>query len=266
MKILSVVLSAFAALFPSAAFSADSLLYYDPDANHQAIVSISNAFNTYLTNQKVDVKFQAVQNKEQFESLMQQGGGNVAIVSAAYVRDPKASVKLKPVLVPAQKGEVYYRKWLMDKGDDKTPFSAKTIAVTLPNKSALNEASDAIVTGLKKSGINAGGVIVVPVGKDIDALLALAFGTVQAALVTPSSFEVLRRINPSAAQQLHKVYETDNILRPPFCTRAGGAASPTLLAALSQMKNDDEGKRALQTMGFDDWVTFQPTMLTAGDK
>ena len=41
--------------------------------------------------------------------------------------------------------------------------------------------------------------MVIPVAKDIDALFALTFGHVQGALVTPSSLDVLKRVNPAAA-------------------------------------------------------------------
>ena len=41
--------------------------------------------------------------------------------------------------------------------------------------------------------------MVVPVAKDIDALFALTFGHVQGALVTPSSLDVLKKVNPNAA-------------------------------------------------------------------
>ncbi len=57
------------------------------------------------------------------------------------------------------------------------------------------------------------GVHVIPVAKDIDALLALSFGQVQAALVTPDSVEVLKRINPGASAKFRTVYTTSPILR-----------------------------------------------------
>lgn len=75
------------------------------------------------------------------------------------------------------------------------------------------------------------GARIVTVPKDIDALLALSFGQVDAALVTPISVDVLREVNPQVASKFRILAETAKILRSPpmhggrpTVWRAGGGA------------------------------------------
>ncbi len=230
------------------------IAFYDPDANHQAILSIMNGFNAFLKNEGVPLRFQPVMSTEKLEELLRSSSVDFAIVSSSYLKEHPS--RLKPLLVPEANGQHSYRKVLIDRGVGEPNLAGKNIAATTGEG---KDRGSTVLAMLKRAGIPADGALVIPVAKDVDALLALSFGQVQAALVTPTSVEVLKRINPVAAKSLRKIYETDPILRAPLCA-VGTATNTQLLAALQRMEQDPDGRRAIRSLGFDRWVVYQSNM------
>ena len=107
------------------------------------------------------------------------------------------------------------------------------------------------------------------VSKDIDALLALVFGRVEGAIVTPGSIEVLKHINPVGFYKIRVVVELERVLHPPLC-RYGKELRPgadtVIIDMFKTMMEDDAGRRAAHTLGYDSWVEFDNKMITAGVK
>ncbi len=243
--------------------SPDLLLFYDPDANHQAIVNISSWFNNYLRDSDSGLSFQPVKDRKTFEKLLRQPTTKFAIVSSAFLRDSRGK-GLNALLVPSMAGDVYYRKKLFDKGQGTAgDLSGANIAATVTGADA-NKGGESVLAGLRRTGLKLTNAHIIPVSKDIDALLALSFGQVQAALVTPSSVEVLKRINPAAVASFRAVIETKPILRSPLCAVTDNTTvgeRDAMSRAIATMGEDENGRKAMRTLGFDQWVTFDLSMV-----
>ena len=241
---------------------AGRIVYFDPDANHQAIVNIATWFTDYLASASVELVFQAVESREAFERLLADPKTRFALVSSSYVAT--ADARLDPILVPQVGGDPFYYKVLIDVGTgDGRELSGKNLAASVIAKPGSSNFKE-LLQGLAAGGVRVDGVHVIPVAKDIDALLALSFGQVQAALVTPESVEVLKRINPGVAAKFRAVYRTSPILRAPMCEvgkKSSARERANLVSALQRMSQSDDGRKAMRTMGFEGWLPFQPEML-----
>jgi ABC-type amino acid transport substrate-binding protein len=244
---------------------ADTLVYYDPDANYQAIVAITSLYNAFFRTARIDLTFQPVQTRAAFEKLVGKESASFAIVSSEYLLKVSSPVKLTPLLVPSSAGDTSYRKLLVDRGsgDGRPDWSGKRIATTVVGANPL-AARLAVLELLRRAGIRSSDVSVIMVSKDIDALMAISYGTVDAAVVSPGSLAVHRRIQPKAAAALRTVFQTDPILRSPLCivaNRASSARRDRVVEALRRMGKDKIGREAILSMGFDQWVPFDTGML-----
>jgi ABC-type phosphate/phosphonate transport system substrate-binding protein len=239
------------------------LVFYDPNANHQAILNITSRFNRFLKDAAPSLRFQPVQKRAQFEALLADPRTVLAIVASSYLEEG-ARTDLTPVLVPSARGDVYFRKRLVDRGKGKPgDLRGKRVAAAATTSVQVDAAREVLRT-LQAGGLDVTQVIAIPVAKDIDALLALSFGQVEAALVTPESIEVLKRINPSAAASFRTVFETSPRLRSPLCSVGARLPRPeldALVAALLQMHAHESGGAAVKILGFDRWVPFAAGML-----
>ena len=241
------------------------ILFYEPDANYHAIAQITQWFNQYLASSNLGYTFQPVQNAKDFE--MQLSNRNVAfvIVSSTYLRETDA--KLTPLLVPANDEDVYYRKVLVAKeGTTASALTGKNIAAALSggNRTA---AITALKTELKQASTPVTPGMVVPVAKDIDALFALTFGHVQGALVTPSSLDVLKKVNPNAAASVKAIYESDPILRAPLAavnSRVNADERERFIKTLQSMYQDTNGRKVMSSLAFNGWRQYEASMLKQG--
>jgi hypothetical protein len=233
-------------------------LLYDPDTNHGDIVAITAAFNKFLAGIEEGTTFQAVQKPEAFVSLAKDEQSKFAIVSSAYLS--AKDVKLTPLLIPSLHGDIYYRKVLLSSTQmaSSKDLRSKNVAVTGAGNPTLakrtqDELNDAGVTG----------AMLINVPKDVDALLALYFGQVDAALVAPASIEVLKRVNPSAVTSLKVLLETKKILRSPLCVisdRADSQEAQKMLTAFKGIAGTPQGRDLMRHMAIDSWVPYQSWM------
>lgn len=241
------------------------IVYFDPDANHQAIVEVSNWFNRYLDGGDTGLSFQALSSREDLEKILHSEDVAFAMVPSHMLQKP-GMMHLEPMLVPVRNRDPYYRKLLMDRREG-TPgdLRGRKIAATLRGGNDAT-AKMAVLQGLARANVQVSSALVIPVSKDIDGLLALAFGQVDAALVTRESLKVLARINPRATKGLREILQTPRILRSPLTilrNRSSNQLRLKLSTALKKMAQDPAGRRAMSMLGFDDWMAFEPSMLEA---
>jgi ABC-type phosphate/phosphonate transport system substrate-binding protein len=231
------------------------VVFYDPDANHEAILQISSWFTKFLQAIDPEMKLQPVRSIGAYESLQKKGQVAFAILPSSYVRTQLKRGSIVPLLIPSKGNSVDYQKVLFAKSKDTKP---KTLAVTSGGASTKE-----LTAALKSAGIPVDGVTVIPVSKDVDALLALVFGQVDAAVVKLESLEVVKTIQPQAAATLQRLQETRPITRPPFVAMSGVSAEDQakVVAAMKAMNKNASGARAMRSLGVDAWVTFEASML-----
>lgn len=94
---------------------------------------------------------------------------------------------------------------------------------------------------------------VIPVPKDIDALLAVGFGQVDAAFVSLAQFEMLERVNPNLTANLHEIgYSQESPFPRLYATSV--ATTPMINAvteAFSKVRDSGPGRRMFSILGFD---------------
>ena len=239
------------------------VLFYDPDANHKAILRITSLFNEYLHEVRPDLEFQPVHSRKAFERLLKDDRAVFAIVSSSYLQEARSNA-LTPLAVPSSEGDVYFHKVLVDTGSGSArDLRGKRVAATA-TASDPAAASAAIVSALEAENVSVDGVIVIPVSKDIDALLAVSFGQADVALVTPMSLVVVSRINPGAAKSFRVRFKTRPALRPPLCAvgkRAARDERAAFAEAILTMHEHSAGNKAIRTLGFDQWLEYEDGML-----
>jgi ABC-type uncharacterized transport system substrate-binding protein/ABC-type phosphate/phosphonate transport system substrate-binding protein len=231
-----------------------TVIFYDPDANHEAILQITSWFTEFLRTVDPKLKLQPVRSTAAFEKMMNNGQVDFAILPSSYVARKQSGGKIVPLLVPSSKGEVKYRKALFQQNGSS---KMATVAAATSN-------TKEVLKMLSSAGVKTDGVTIIPVSKDIDALLALVFGQVDGALVMAESMEVIKTIQPGADQQLKKVQDTRAITRTPLCAIPEAVPADyqqKLVTAMKQMNKNASGARAMRTLGLDSWVGFEASML-----
>lgn len=242
-----------------------TIVFFDPDANHNAIIEIKTWFDAYLQRVAPGLQFQPVQNSAMLEKLVKDGTARYVIVSSAFLKQAAAGTFV-PIMLPAKHGDVYYRKILVDRGTNPPgDLVGHSIAATL-GTTDIATGSKRVLEELRQGGAKVERTRVIPVSKDIDALLALTFGQADAALVTPASLPVLARINPAAAASFRQVLNTAAIVRSPFCaveSTTTAAERQQMQEILKKMSADEDGARAMNTLGFDAWVLLESKIAEA---
>ncbi|MEM6532898.1 MAG: PhnD/SsuA/transferrin family substrate-binding protein [Myxococcota bacterium] len=236
-----------------------TIVFFDPDANHQAISRFTTRFSGYLQSRGLSLNLQAVQSREAFKEVLRQPTTQFALANPSYLG---SSSNLAPIMVSTSDGSAFYRKVLVRLGDATGSLKGKTLAAALPLERV--SSANRVLAQILPARLAPRQVLVIAVTKDIDALLALAFGQVDAALVTPASIALLGRINPQAKAKLSVVFQTDPQLRPPLYEvsgRAGVPARKKLVTALRDIFADAEGRQAMQVMGIDGWIDYAEVRL-----
>lgn len=151
---------------------------------------------------------------------------------------------------PVRNEKTTYRKALMtrpgiDSIDDLTRGSiAATVHSIGPGDPG------AVLSAFRLAGDSAR---IVPVPKDVDALLALSFGQVDAALVTSEQYEQLSRTNPADTARMRVLAFTPEIGLPPVY--AAASCDPGLRrrldALLQRLPEVSEGPTVLALLGID---------------
>ena len=220
---------------------------------------MSNSFNKYLADVNAGLKFQVVLRQKDFLKVMKTKRPQYVIVNSELLKQHKS---LTPIMVPEKNGSPHYVKVMVTKG--KKDISSGSLAVT--GSGDIKSITARTLKQLKKGGVKVDGTIVTVVSKDIDALLALAFGHVDGALVTKASLEVIKKINPAAAASFVVSYESPGIMRAPLCTVSGGGGAidkNELKKLMKAMEQHKDGKRALAFWGIDRWASVSKDALGA---
>lgn len=106
------------------------------------------------------------------------------------------------------------------------------------------------------------------VAKDLDALLAVALGQVDAAIVDPGSIDLLRSINPSALGKLAVGDDTKPIYHSPLCfirELASEGEVDAVRRRFLSMHEQPGGRELLMLLGFDRW-TDPPNEMIGGSR
>ncbi|MFN2426975.1 MAG: PhnD/SsuA/transferrin family substrate-binding protein [Candidatus Binatia bacterium] len=233
--------------------------FFSPDWRPPDLGKLTVAVETALASGDVDVSFQAFNRYEDFERqvLLQPP---VLMIAPAWVEGSQGnSLGLERTVIarPVRRGKDNYRKALMTRSnlDSIGDLARGSIAATLHSMGSGDPAAV-----LDSFHLAADSARIVPVPKDVDALLALNFGQVDAALVTSEQYEVLARTNPAEAEQMRVLAFSNQVGLPPVFASAGADAAmlDRLRDLLERLREVPQGTNVLTMLGFDGFVAERP--------
>ncbi len=220
--------------------------YFDPDTKLHDFELLKSRFQEYLAP---SYSFQPFLRASDLVDEVARREVHFLILPAHKTGTLAAGRTAVPMLIPVSNGRTAYRKKLLRRGDGG------------PIRVAAGTRRLAAGPGSESWSW-------VIVSKDLDALLAVALGQVDAAVVDPESISLLRSINPDALARLTVGEDTERIANAPLCF-VRELADPAEVAAVRKrflgMDEDGAGKDLLLLLGYDRWTTLPAEGFLAKD-
>ncbi len=196
---------------------AREMFFFSPDWRPSNINVVATALRQYIAEEGADLRFQAFDRHEDLMREVEARHPPFLQLPVWAAEDPNFPAKLTALSTPVLEGRSSYRKALMAKSGitGLSSLADRSLAATVPgtNKGKSTAGLQKMLPGLPLSN---GRISVIPVPKDIDALLALCFGQVDAALVTEVEYKKLLAVNPTITQGLITLTYTHDIPFPRY--------------------------------------------------
>lgn len=224
--------------------------YYSPDWRPGSFSLLTATMADYLSSQGLPSSFQAFARYEDFVREIEVQKPTFITAPLWFAEKHGQALGLQVISRPLRNGKHSYRKLLMTglEVTNLADLSSATIAATV---NAVDPNPEARLLGLfSLAGSKAR---VIPVTKDIDALLALTFGQVDAAVVTTARLDLLSRVSPEATAKIHSIAKTAEIPFPMFySTRyASEELRHTTIEFSDAFNATEQGQAILNLFGYD---------------
>jgi ABC-type amino acid transport substrate-binding protein len=227
-------------------------LFYSPEFGPGNLGLLTQAAENYFTKSGLSLEFQPFARYEDFRNEVAKRHPPFVIAPHWIEHGEALGIRLTPLVEPIRGGERFDCKALMAGPTIQRAADMEngSVAATLPSPPRQQ-----VYPALRKLRIEHPGVRVIPVPKDVDALLAVGFGQVDAAFVSIAQLEMLRRVNPNLTRQLHEIGYTEQIPYPRiYATEyASAEQSQRLVAAMLGATATPEGRRLTSILGYDRW-------------
>lgn len=242
---------ALAHVSPALAENDENLFYfYSPDWRPADLGALTESVQQAAEDVQLPLTFQAFTRYDDFIERI--GQRQPTFLWAPAWLDQEAgpfAFELVALARPQRNGRATYRKGLMSRPgiDQIEDLRDCSIAAT-----ALAMGANGDQRILDAFDLDPASTRVVAVQKDIDALLALSFGQVDAALVTSSQFEHHSRTNPGIVKDFQIIALSPEIQFPAvYATPLASADARKKLTRLLQGLNDsDSGRQLLELLDY----------------
>ncbi len=217
----------------------------NPESGVADIRKVKEGLDAYFRTQGISATTYVFANAVDFEDSVERLHPDIAIVASYYAQFRQDRFRWNVLLAGHNNQQKTFHKILIasEKFSDIAALKNKSIA-TVPF--GLPE----IVPGkLTMQEIRA-----VTVSKDIDAIMALGFEQVDAAIVTAESFEKLRAINPEVADKLYILQELPPIAYPVVVGFPESPNVESLARALTTISESGQAKSPLRFLGITGFV------------
>jgi ABC-type amino acid transport substrate-binding protein len=244
----------------SSAYAADETLYfYSPEFGPSNLSVLTQAVDTFFDDAGLDVQFQPFARLEDFRRKIDTHPPTFLIAPEWAARSECFDEQLTAIVQPTRSGLTSGRRALMA---GPSVQSAQQIANGSVAAAVAKAGSDLEDISMGHFRADYPTVNIIPVPKDIDALLAVGFGQVDAAFVSLAQFKMLERVNPNLTANLHEIgYSQKSPFPRLYATaRATNEASDMIAAAFGKIR-DASGRHMFSILGFDD-----AKILTGADK
>ncbi|MFK5968537.1 MAG: PhnD/SsuA/transferrin family substrate-binding protein [Candidatus Marithrix sp.] len=227
---------------------AGTTFIFNPEARISKIKTVKSGLEKYLRLQGNDTKVYIFANSKDFQGSMPRLQPEIAIVASYYFSSMKDEFKWKSILFGHKKGKKYFSKVLVT-------LKSITNIQQLKKKSlatvALGAISSSYINTLLPTGLSVKNddIRIVSVSKDIDAIMALGFEQVQAAIVTKTSFNKLKKINPDAVKNLHILQKLNPIQYPQVVIFPNTKNIDNLINIFANMSYKGSNRQVLRFFG-----------------
>jgi len=238
-----------------AAAERDEFFFYSPEVGSGNLSLLKQAAEKFFADAGLDVGFQPFARLEDLESRFAERRPAYLLAPRWALTRDCLGAELTPVARPVRDGRMFDRRALLAGRTIATveQLAGGSIATTVP---AIEAERGSI--GLTRFRGDHPDVRIIPVPKDVDALLALGFGQVDAAFVSMAQLEMLSRVNPSLTGSLHEIGYSDHTPFPLiYATDSADAEMSARLAdALAGAVGSVRGRRLATLLGYDQWMSI----------
>lgn len=240
------------AALPVRAAEGPTLFFFSPDFSPGNLSVLKQAAEGYLREAGVDAHFQAFVRFEDFRRELLVQNPEFVVVPAWAVAPGCIDSALRPLAKPVRGGEHTGKKALIapSKISGVGDLGEKTIAATMPPAGTL---ADSSLERLRREHPR---VRIVAVPKDIDAILAVAFGQVDAAYVSTRQFGLFAAANPELGGELREIGYAESTPFPMiYATASANDADVDKMKHAALTAGEvGSGKRLVGLLGYDGWV------------
>ncbi|MBI5505389.1 MAG: PhnD/SsuA/transferrin family substrate-binding protein [Deltaproteobacteria bacterium] len=232
--------------------------FFSPDWRPADLNTLTERVHAALLEQGLEMSFQAFARYDDFSQQVADFPP-AFLIAPGWFQSAAASdlgLFLQPIAAPLRNHRATYRKALITRSDIDSiaDLTRGSIAAAVHS---LGPGSEIAV--LKTLHLDAGSAKVVAVPKDVDGLLALGFGQVDAALVTAQQYDLLATSNPEAAAKLQVLAFSAPIPLPGVFagTQTPAEDRRRMAAALAKFTEAKAGREVLALLGYDAFEALQ---------
>ena len=241
----------------SAAADPVRLFYFSPDFSPGNLSVLTQAAESYFRESKADTRFQAFVRYEDFAREVAAQKPEFVVVPDWANATGCLDTELRALAKPMRGGESHGRKALVARRSIRSFADIRdgSIAATVPPGGSPSD------PGLARIRREHPRVRIIPVPKEIDALLAVAFGQVDAAFVSTGQFGLLAGVSPKLGTDLKEIGYAESTPFPMIYATAyaSDAQIENVRSAISTVASTGTGKRLIGLLGYDGWAPVEKT-------
>jgi ABC-type amino acid transport substrate-binding protein len=228
------------------------LFYFSPDFSPGNLSVLTQAADAYFRESKAEARFQAFVRFEDFEREVAAQKPEFVVVPDWANGTDCLGIELSALAKPQRGGESTGRKALVARP------KVRSVADIPEGSIAATVTPSGVTPGsaLERIQREHPGVRIISVPKEIDALLAVAFGQVDAAFVSTGQFGLLAGVSPKLGADLKEIGYSESTPFPMIYATAYATTEQIddVRTAVSNVASTGSGKRLIGLLGYDEWV------------
>jgi hypothetical protein len=236
--------------------------FYNPEANNSSFTSLKISYDTYLSKY-TDFRLQPFKDRNTFEYFNSEKLNPVLLISSWHYQHLATELKsrIRPALIATYKGEITSQKILATKKSLHSLAELQgAVIASSADSTHTREMLDKLLGKHPPELLASIKILTVP--KEIDALMSVAYGVVDAAITYESTLQKLSTFNPNQSAILHVLVRSDEILLPIlFIPKTDSFVESGLVRIFEDMPKTQEGRQRLRMIGFDGWKNVDADIL-----
>jgi ABC-type amino acid transport substrate-binding protein len=261
-RVATIALACLLLALPAPAHAAHpKLFFYSPDFSPGNLSVLTQAVDAYLREAGTETRFQAFVRFEDFRREVAAQRPDFIVVPNWAATPACIGSDLVPLARPVRGGESFGRKALIARSAIRSIAELRnaSIAATVP------PGGSPTGSGLDRVRREQPGVRIIQVPKEIDALLAVAFGQVDAAYVSTRQFDMFAGVNPKLGTELKEIGYAETMPFPLIYATADADPDEIsrLRSAIAGVSTSGTGKRLVGLLGYDGWVIVDEASMAA---